>query len=77
MIELINISKSFHTKSGVLHALKHVSLTVPAGEIYGVIGKSGAGKSTLIRCVNFLEKPTQGIVITSNQTSNRHDFPAF
>lgn len=70
MIELINISKSFHTKSGVLHALKNISLNVPAGEIYGVIGKSGAGKSTLIRCVNFLEKPTEGIVKIAGKNLN-------
>jgi D-methionine transport system ATP-binding protein len=62
MIELINVSKTYHTNSGVLHALKKVNLTVPKGEIYGVIGKSGAGKSTLIRCVNFLEQPTSGSV---------------
>jgi D-methionine transport system ATP-binding protein len=70
MIELINISKSFHTQSGVLHALKNVSLTVPAGEIFGVIGKSGAGKSTLIRCANFLEKPTEGIVRVDGKNLN-------
>ena len=34
-----------------------------AGDIYGIIGMSGAGKSTLVRCLNYLEKPTQGSVV--------------
>ncbi|MCA6215682.1 ATP-binding cassette domain-containing protein [Ideonella sp. B7] len=43
-------------------ALDQVSLTVPAGEIFGVIGRSGAGKSTLIRSINLLERPDSGTV---------------
>lgn len=70
MIELINISKSFQTKSGVFHAIKNISLSVQAGEIFGVIGKSGAGKSTLIRCVNLLEQPTEGIVKIDGKNLN-------
>lgn len=45
------------------HALKGVSITVPAGSVFGVIGRSGAGKSTLIRTINLLERPTSGRVI--------------
>jgi D-methionine transport system ATP-binding protein len=63
MIELTNVSKTFHKHSGAVHALSDVSLQVSAGEIFGVIGASGAGKSTLIRCINLLEKPTGGEVI--------------
>ncbi len=48
MIELKNISKTFHKHSGSVQALSGVSLQVAAGEIFGVIGASGAGKSTLI-----------------------------
>ncbi len=63
MIELRNLSKSFVTSDGPLDALKHVSLTVQDGDIYGIIGMSGAGKSTLVRCINMLERPTEGSVI--------------
>ncbi|ACT05726.1 D-methionine ABC transporter, ATPase subunit [Dickeya chrysanthemi Ech1591] len=63
MIELINITKVFQQKSRAVTALDDVTLRVPAGQIYGVIGASGAGKSTLIRCVNLLERPTQGKVL--------------
>jgi D-methionine transport system ATP-binding protein len=63
MIELVNISKTFFSAGNAIKALAGVSLSVAAGEIFGVIGASGAGKSTLIRCVNLLEKPDHGRVI--------------
>ena len=63
MIELRNLSKSFVTSDGPLDALKHVSLTIQDGDIYGIIGMSGAGKSTLVRCINMLERPTEGSVV--------------
>ena len=63
MIEIKNLSKTFPSKSGGVDALKNVSLTIPDGEIYGIIGMSGAGKSTLVRCINMLERPTEGSVV--------------
>ncbi|WP_428943983.1 methionine ABC transporter ATP-binding protein MetN [Pantoea sp. FN060301] len=67
MIKLSNITKVFQQGSRTITALADVSLHVPAGQIYGVIGASGAGKSTLIRCVNLLERPTSGNVLVDNQ----------
>lgn len=67
MIELKNISKQFEVKGKKITALDNVSLEVPQGTVYGVIGASGAGKSTLIRCVNLLERPTIGNVIVDGQ----------
>ncbi|MBS0908734.1 methionine ABC transporter ATP-binding protein MetN [Tatumella sp. JGM118] len=67
MIKLENISKVFTQGTQTITALSDVSLHVPAGQIYGVIGASGAGKSTLIRCVNLLERPTSGRVLVDNQ----------
>ncbi|KFI70781.1 ABC superfamily ATP binding cassette transporter, ABC protein [Bifidobacterium merycicum] len=43
-------------------AVDDVSLTINAGDIFGIIGYSGAGKSTLVRLINALEKPTSGTV---------------
>ena len=63
MIELRNLSKSFVTADGPVDALKHVNLTIRDGDIYGIIGMSGAGKSTLVRCINMLERPTEGSVL--------------
>lgn len=62
MIEIKNLSKSFTTSDGTVEALKDVSISIPDGDIYGVIGMSGAGKSTLIRCINMLERPSSGTV---------------
>ncbi|TCJ95817.1 D-methionine transport system ATP-binding protein [Volucribacter psittacicida] len=67
MIQLKNVSKIFDVAGKKLTALDNINLTVPKGEIFGVIGASGAGKSTLIRCVNLLETPTFGAVIIDNQ----------
>lgn len=63
MIEIKNLSKQFYTAEGTVEALKDVSLSIPDGDIFGIIGMSGAGKSTLVRCINMLERPTQGSVI--------------
>ena len=63
MIEIKGLSKTFHTKDGAVEALKDINMTVNDGDIYGIIGMSGAGKSTLVRCINMLERPTEGQVI--------------
>ena len=63
MIILDHVCKTFVGTDGQVEALKDVSLTVPDGDIYGIIGMSGAGKSTLVRTVNLLEKPTSGTVL--------------
>ena len=63
MIKLKQVSKTFDTKSGNVHAVKDVNLEIQDGEIFGIIGFSGAGKSTLVRCINLLERPTQGRVL--------------
>ena len=63
MIELKNVTKTFGGRSGDVHAVQDVSLTVAEGEIFGIIGFSGAGKSTLVRCINLLERPTSGSVL--------------
>lgn len=60
MIQFKNITKTFVLKNRTITALSKVSLNVPKGKIYGVIGASGAGKSTLIRCANLLEVPSSG-----------------
>jgi len=62
MIRLQNISKSFTTEESVIHAVKGVNLEINNGEVFGIIGFSGAGKSTLVRCINLLERPTEGSV---------------
>lgn len=59
MLELNNLTKRYRT--GDL-ALRDVTLSVPEGQVVGLIGPSGSGKSTLIRCINRLVEPTEGSV---------------
>ncbi|WP_166239812.1 methionine ABC transporter ATP-binding protein [Paenibacillus turpanensis] len=63
MIQLINLRKEYKTKKGIVIGVDQVHLTIPKGEIYGIVGYSGAGKSSVLRCINLLEKPTTGQVI--------------
>lgn len=68
MIKLQNITQTYTTPEGkTFDALKNVSLEIRAGEIFGIIGRSGAGKSTLVRCINLLNRPTQGAVIVDGK----------
>ncbi|NWL88761.1 MULTISPECIES: methionine ABC transporter ATP-binding protein [unclassified Paenibacillus] len=60
MIELKQLTKTYGDKKKKTTALSGLNLSVGKGEIFGVIGHSGAGKSTLIRCINLLERPTEG-----------------
>ena len=62
MIELKHLTKHFKTPGGMVAALEDIDLTIPDGDIFGIIGMSGAGKSTLVRCINLLERPDQGTV---------------
>ena len=63
LIETIDLVKYFDTKSGIVHAVDHVDISIPAGETLGVVGESGCGKSTLGRCVLNLITPTSGQVL--------------
>ena len=62
MISIQDVSKTFSTHEKQVEALKHCSLDINNGEIFGVIGYSGAGKSTLVRIINQLERQTSGHV---------------
>ncbi|MBS4900572.1 MAG: ATP-binding cassette domain-containing protein [Clostridiales bacterium] len=67
-IEIKNLSKTFSIKDGHVDALQNINLNIEKGDIYGIIGMSGAGKSTLVRCINFLEVPTEGEVIINGRS---------
>lgn len=67
-IVIKNVCKTFLSKDGTVEALKNVNLSIESGDIYGIIGMSGAGKSTLVRCMNFLEVPTEGEVLIDGKS---------
>ena len=63
MIKLEHITQAYKTPEGrEFKALDDVSIEIRPGEIFGIIGRSGAGKSTLVRCINLLNRPTEGTV---------------
>ena len=62
MIRLDNVSKTFASGKGEVEAVRNIDLEIEKGDIFGIIGLSGAGKSTLVRCLNLLERPTEGRV---------------
>lgn len=62
MIRIEGLKKVY----GSVTALRHIDLSVARGDIHGIIGMSGAGKSTLIRCINLLDRPTQGKIYIDN-----------
>ena len=59
-----------HKRSGEHEVLKGVSLQANAGDVISIIGSSGSGKSTFLRCINFLEKPSEGSIVVNGQTIN-------
>ncbi len=66
-IEVLHLSKTFSQKGMTVEALKDINLSIEQGDIYGIIGMSGAGKSTLVRCLNFLETPTEGRILVEGE----------
>lgn len=63
MIELKDISVDFDG----FKAVDKVNLKIEKSDSYGIVGFSGAGKSTLVRCINLLQKPTEGEVIINGE----------
>ena len=54
--------RNLHKRFGDLHVVKGVDLEVKRGERIAIIGASGSGKSTILRCLNFMEVPSDGII---------------
>src|SRR5688572_4682795 len=71
-----------HKYFGPLEVLKGVSMTAREGDVVSMIGASGSGKSTFLRCINFLEMPTQGRIVVAGEevrlkkTRDGHSMPA-
>jgi len=68
VISAQNLSLTFQTNDGPVHALKDVDLTIEPGEFVSFIGPSGCGKTTFLRCIAGLETPTAGMLRVNGMT---------
>jgi polar amino acid transport system ATP-binding protein len=59
--------RGLHKRFGSLHVLRGIDLDVHPGERIAIIGGSGSGKSTFLRCLNFMEMPTEGQIILDGE----------
>ena len=62
-----DLGKTYLSSAGPVQALADIDLEIPAGSIFGIIGRSGAGKSSLLRTINRLEQPSSGRVWVDGQ----------
>ena len=72
-IQIDHLHKSYGSGAEAHEVLHDINLTIDSGEVFGILGSSGAGKSTLVRCINLLERPTEGSVVidgTAMETLN-------
>jgi oligopeptide/dipeptide ABC transporter ATP-binding protein len=81
LLELRDVVKEYAVTSAVLqrrvgavHAVSGVSLSVPAGGTFGLVGESGCGKTTVGRMIVGLERPTSGSVVFAGRDISK---PAF
>ena len=63
ILDVTNITKSF----GKVDVLKGISFSLEKGNVLSIIGSSGSGKTTLLRCLNFLEIPDTGKIVTNSK----------
>lgn len=64
ILEVEHIYKNF----GKTEVLKDISFSLEQGQVVSIIGSSGSGKTTLLRCLNFLERPDNGVIRVNGET---------
>ncbi|SFR90982.1 NitT/TauT family transport system ATP-binding protein [Agromyces sp. CF514] len=67
-VRVVGVDKVFETRSGTVHALEGIDLSIAPGEFVSLIGPSGCGKSTLMRLIADLDAPTSGAITVFGKT---------
>ena len=68
MIRIGNLSVSYNTAEGPVHAVRGIDVEVARGQFYTLLGPSGCGKTTTLRCLAGLERPTAGTIAIDGET---------
>src|SRR2546426_2051556 len=69
MIEIKDVSKTYHSARGEVHSLEGISFSANPGEFVSIIGPSGCGKSTLLKIIGDIIEPSRGSVIVDGLSS--------
>lgn len=72
ILELKNISYSYHSLHGETKALDHITFGVREGEFVAVVGPSGCGKSTLLSIIAGLLPAEEGTILVNNPDGSLH-----
>jgi putative ABC transport system ATP-binding protein len=73
VIQLENLTKTYHMGDTEVHALRGISYAIKEGEFLAILGPSGSGKSTLMNIIGCLDKPTTGRYLLEGQDISRFD----
>jgi putative ABC transport system ATP-binding protein len=68
-----DVSRTYSSAAGEVHALNNVSFTVPFGALVALIGRSGSGKTTLLNSVGGLDRPTSGSILINGTDVTKLD----
>jgi putative ABC transport system ATP-binding protein len=71
LINLENVTKTYHSGTSSFHAVKGISFQLESAEMVAIIGSSGSGKSTLMNIMGFLDHCTTGRYLFSGQDVSR------
>ena len=67
LIQLVDVTKTYHLESGDFTALDHVSLDIMENDFVAIMGPSGSGKSTMMNQLGILDVPTSGKLYISGR----------
>ena len=73
VLDISDLSVSYHTDRGPLRALRNINITIHPGQIVGIVGESGCGKSTLISAIIRLLAPNAQIAHLKKEISNTQE----